>query len=140
VTDDALAEIRDWVQDVENRQSYGAESIKLDLAVALAEARKSQRFTQAQLAELTGVSQAYIAKLESGEANPTIGHVGALVAAMWLRTTFRFQPLLEEHIRTIDPVGQMPSAHEDRVLTALQLSSGTADSTTLEPPAGYAAA
>ncbi|MCE2462586.1 MAG: helix-turn-helix transcriptional regulator [Dehalococcoidia bacterium] len=94
MTDNALEEIEKWLQDDAHRQAYGSENIRLDLAIALAEARHSVRLTQKQLAEMSGVSQAYIAKLESGAANPTIGHIGALVAAMGLRLRFKFEPIL----------------------------------------------
>ena len=59
-----------WLEDIEYRQEFGSESAKLEIAVALAAARKTAGVTQARLAELAEVSQAYIAKLESGEANP----------------------------------------------------------------------
>lgn len=74
-----------WLEDVEYRREYGSEGAKLEVATALAEARKSAGMTQVELAELAGVSQAYIAKLESGDANPSIGNIGRLFACMWLK-------------------------------------------------------
>ena len=61
---------QEWLEDIEYRQEFGSESAKLEIAVALAAARKTAGVTQAGLAELAEVSQAYIAKLESGNANP----------------------------------------------------------------------
>ena len=49
---------------------------------------------------MCGVSQAYISKLESGEANPTIGKIGAIFAAMWMEPTVGFEPLLPESSKT----------------------------------------
>ena len=74
-----------WLEDVEYRREYGSEGAKLEVATALAAARKSAGMTQVELAELAGVSQAYIAKLESGDANPSIGNIGRLFACMWLK-------------------------------------------------------
>ena len=74
-----------WLEDIEYRREYGSEGAKLEIATALAEARKSAGMTQVELAELAGVSQAYIAKLESGDANPSIGNIGRLFACMWLK-------------------------------------------------------
>jgi transcriptional regulator with XRE-family HTH domain len=73
------------MQDAEFRLSYGEELAKVDFAQALVEARKARNLTQHQLAGLLGVRQPYIAKLERGEANPTIATVGRIFAAMWSR-------------------------------------------------------
>ncbi len=84
------------LDDEEYRRAFGGEMVKLDFAVALVEARKLHHLTQRQLAEKAGVSQAYIAKLESGEANPTIGHLGSILAAIWLRARFQIGPLASQ--------------------------------------------
>ncbi len=119
MTNNALEEIGKWLQDDEHRRVYGSENIRLDLALALAEARHSAGLTQKQLAEMSGVSQAYIAKLESGAANPTIGHIGALVAAMWLRPKFKFEPLLTSGSDNPLPSETTPRGYEDEVLDRL---------------------
>ena len=83
----------EWLQDIEYRQEFGAESAKLAVAATLADAREAAGITQAALAERAGVSQAYIAKLERGDANPTIGHVGRLLACMWLKPSIAATPM-----------------------------------------------
>ncbi len=82
------------LKDDEYRREYGAATAKYDLADALSEARIQKGLTQQELASLAGVSQAYIAKLESGEANPTIGHVGRILAAIGLRLKWSLGPLI----------------------------------------------
>jgi DNA-binding XRE family transcriptional regulator len=82
---DVLNEISEGLNDDEVRMEYGEELAKLDFALALIEARKAQNMTQQQLAELLGVSQAYIARLESGSANPTLGKAGRILASLWRR-------------------------------------------------------
>ena len=82
--------------DDEFRIGFGAENVKIPLALALLDARESRGLSQSQLAEICGVSQAYISKLESGEANPTIGKLGSIFAAMWMEPTIGFGPLLPE--------------------------------------------
>jgi DNA-binding XRE family transcriptional regulator len=62
----------EWLEDPEIRSEYGSATLKYDVAAALVAARKMKNLTQVALANIAGVSQAYIAKLESGEANPTI--------------------------------------------------------------------
>ena len=94
----------DWLSeqllDNEMRVGFGAEKIKTALALALLDARESRGLSQSQLAELCGVSQAYISKLESGEANPTIGKIGSIFAAMWMKPTIGFGPLMPERSGT----------------------------------------
>ena len=88
--DDSHAE---WLKDVEYRQEFGSEIAKLEVAAALADARETAGMTQLALAERANVSQAYIAKLERGDANPTIGHIGRLLACMGLRTSVSVAPI-----------------------------------------------
>ena len=94
----------DFLQNDERRRGFGAEGIKTAFALALLDARESVGMTQTELAEICGVSQAYISKLESGEANPTIGKIGAIFAAMWLEPTVRFKPLMPESPKS-EPAG-----------------------------------
>ena len=82
-----------WLDDIEYRREFGAESAKLEVAAALADARDVAGITQAGLAERAEVSQAYIAKLERGDANPTIGHIGRLFACIWLKPSIGFAPI-----------------------------------------------
>jgi transcriptional regulator with XRE-family HTH domain len=84
----------EWLEDFEIREEYGSATLKYDIAAALVTARKMRNLTQATLANIAGVSQAYIAKLESGEANPTIGRIGAILAAIWLKAEINLVPLM----------------------------------------------
>lgn len=92
----------EWLRDIEYRSAFGAETAKLEIAAAIADARSLARVSQARLAELAGVSQPYIAKLESGDANPTIGRAGELFASLWLRLTLSLVPL--EPLTSIESV------------------------------------
>lgn len=73
------------LQDVEFAREFGASAAKTDFALTLAKARRICQVTQADLANSLGTSQAYIAKLERGDANPTIGRIGGLLAVLGLR-------------------------------------------------------
>ncbi|MYB50448.1 MAG: helix-turn-helix transcriptional regulator [Dehalococcoidia bacterium] len=83
----------EWLEDIEYRQEFGSEAAKLEVAAALADAREAAGMTQSALAERAGVSQAYIAKLERGDANPTIGHIGRLLACMGLKPSVSVAPM-----------------------------------------------
>ena len=82
-----------WLGDIEYRQEFGSETAKLEVAAALADARETAGMTQSALAQRAKVSQAYIAKLERGDANPTIGHIGRLLACMGLKPSVGVVPM-----------------------------------------------
>ena len=72
------------LQDPEFAKIFGAAQAKSSFALTLAKARAKLGLTQKELANKIGVSQAYIAKLEGGEANPTIERIGSLLATLRL--------------------------------------------------------
>ena len=72
------------LQDQEFAREFGSELAKVDFAVTLNKARKNAGLTQAQLADLLGVKQSYIARLERGDTNPTLGKIGKILAAIGL--------------------------------------------------------
>ena len=75
------------LQDPEFAKMFGAAQAKSSFALTLAKARAESGLTQKELATKTGVSQAYIAKLEGGEANPTLERIGSLLAVLGLSLT-----------------------------------------------------
>ena len=56
---------------------------------------RSVGLSQQELADLLGVSKAYIVRLESGEANPSIAKAGRIFAALWLTPIDKPFPLLK---------------------------------------------
>lgn len=91
---DAAKGIADRLGDNNYRMTFGEEGAKIDFAVSLSLARQERNLTQQELADLLGVSQAYIARLESGKANPTLSKVGRIYAALWLKPIDQPFPLL----------------------------------------------
>jgi len=73
------------LKDIEFAKLYGAESAKTDFAITLLKARENANLTQKEFAAKLGISQPYIARLESGEANPTLGTIGSILATLGLR-------------------------------------------------------
>lgn len=57
---------------------------------ALAEARSDCGITQKKLAELSGVDQSDISKIERGAANPSVSTIGRLAEAMDLKVEISF--------------------------------------------------
>lgn len=74
-------------------RAFGAAQAKSQAALALAKARRNVGISQKMLAEKSGHSQPYIAKLERGDANPTLVTVGVLLALMGQRLTADVAPL-----------------------------------------------
>ncbi len=56
--------------------------VHYSLARQLIERRHEQQLTQKQLAELAGIDQAEISRIERGQANPTAATIGALTRAL----------------------------------------------------------
>ena len=75
-------DLRERLADAQFKEGFGAELAKADVAIALYSARQASGLTQQVLADMIGSRQSYIAKLESGEANPTVGTVGRILAMM----------------------------------------------------------
>ena len=81
------SELKQELQDPEFAKMFGAAQAKSSFAITLAEARRQLNLTQQQLAARLGVSQSYVAKLEGGEANPTLERIGSLLAILGLSLT-----------------------------------------------------
>jgi DNA-binding XRE family transcriptional regulator len=62
---------KEVLSDPQVRAAYDALEDEFQLASVLIQARHEKNMTQAQLAKKLGMKQAAIARLESGEANPT---------------------------------------------------------------------
>jgi len=75
---------------------YGAEDAKVELADTLWRLRIKLNLTQKGLADKLGVSGQYISKLEGGEANPTIGTIGRILAVLGYRLVTQIDSLLLE--------------------------------------------
>jgi transcriptional regulator with XRE-family HTH domain len=91
-TEDLIEELK----DPEFKKEYGAESAKLEFADVLRDARTQAKLTQQQLAQLLEHSQPYIARLEGGEANPTLEAIGRMLAALDRRIVIETKPIKPE--------------------------------------------
>jgi len=81
------------LESVDSAKEFGEALAKVDIAVTLAEARRERGVTQKDLAARLGTTQSYIAKLERGDANPSIGMIGRLLAVLGLRLSTHVIPL-----------------------------------------------
>ena len=101
-------DLRVKLRDPEFAKMFGAAQAKSNFALTLARARGRLGLTQKELADKAEVSQAYIAKLEGGEANPTLERIGSLLAVAGLSlttdTTTLFPTLLTPADWVSDPL------------------------------------
>lgn len=87
------ADLEERLKDGAFAKEYGENIAKAEIAVTVSQARRSKNMTQEDLAKTLDYSQSYIAKLESGDANPTIGKIGRILACLGLRVSASFSPL-----------------------------------------------
>ena len=85
--------LRQDLKDTGFVREYGAELAKLSISETLIKARKEAGLTQQKLARKTGHSQPYIAKLERGDANPTLAAIGSILAVLGVRLNTSHVPL-----------------------------------------------
>lgn len=74
------------------RAEYEALEPEFSIIQAIIDARKTQNITQKQLAERTGIAQADISRLETGNANPTLKMLQRLAAGMNMSVKVEFIP------------------------------------------------
>ena len=84
------------LRDPEFAKLYGAAEAKAEFALTLVRSRRRSEMTQQEMGAILGLSQPYIAKLEGGDANPTLGTAGSLLAVLGLRLVMDTQPLLSD--------------------------------------------
>jgi DNA-binding XRE family transcriptional regulator len=74
----------------EAEQIFNEESRRLDVAVALMQARESAGLTQERLAEKSGVSRITISRIEQGRISPSFRALDSLASAMGKKLTISF--------------------------------------------------
>jgi DNA-binding XRE family transcriptional regulator len=73
---------KEALKDPSFKKAYNALEPEFKLAGSLIQARIDNKLTQQQLAEKAGVSQTVVARLESGETNPTIGTINRVASIL----------------------------------------------------------
>ena len=87
--------LKEQMSDPAFKQEWDALEPEFSIVQALIDARKESGLTQKQLSERTGIAQADISKLESGNGNPSIKTLQRLAAGMGMRVKIEFQSIAD---------------------------------------------
>lgn len=79
-----------WMKDPAFRREIDNPDMGFKVLEALLALRKNMKLTQAQLAQKSGMSQAAIARLESGRARPSLSTLEKIAAATGKQLTIAF--------------------------------------------------
>lgn len=84
--------LKQQMEDPAFKEEWDALEPEFSIVQAMIDARKASGLTQKQLSERTGIAQADISKLESGNANPSIKTLQRLAAGMGMKVKVEFLP------------------------------------------------
>ena len=87
--------LKKQLSDPEFKKEWDALEPEFAIVQAMIDARKESGLTQKQLSERTGIAQADISKLESGNGNPSVKTLQRLAAGMGMRVKSEFQPIVK---------------------------------------------
>lgn len=80
------------MQNPEFKKEWDALEPEFNIIQAMIDARKNSHLTQKELAKRTGINQADISKLETGNANPTLALLQRLADGMDMQLKLEFIP------------------------------------------------
>lgn len=87
--------LNEQLKNKEFKAQYDALEPEFQIIRAVLEGRDKLNLTQKDLAELSGVTQADISRLENGNANPSIRTLKKLAFAMNMTLDIKFVPLVK---------------------------------------------
>lgn len=85
--------LNEQMKDPAFKEEWDALEPEFTIMQAMIDARKASGLTQKQLSERTGIAQADISKLESGNANPSLKTLQRLAAGMGMKVKVEFLPM-----------------------------------------------
>lgn len=85
--------LADEMKDPEFRAEWEALEPEFQIMRAIIEGREENDLTQKQLAEVTGIAQADISRLENGTGNPSLRTLKRLAAGMGMTLKLEFVPV-----------------------------------------------
>ena len=84
--------LNEQMKDPEFQAEWKAMEPERQIIRAIVEGREAKDLTQKQLAEVTGITQADISRLENGTANPSLRTLKRLAAGLGMDLKVEFRP------------------------------------------------
>lgn len=85
--------LKEQLKDPEFKKEYDALEPEFQLIRSLLDSRKEEKITQKELSAKTGISQADISRIESGESNPSLQTLKRLANGLGKRLRIEFVPM-----------------------------------------------
>lgn len=85
--------LNEQLKDREFKEEWDALEPEFQIVRAMIDARQKLSMTQKELAEITGISQADISRMESGNANPSLRTLQRLAAGLGMAVKVEFIPV-----------------------------------------------
>ena len=82
---------KEWLKDPKVKKEYDKLGPRYALIDKIIEARIRTKMTQAQLAKIAGTKQSAIARLESGNVNPSLNFMEKIASALGMRLNIEFR-------------------------------------------------
>ena len=80
------------LKNPEFKAEWDATEAEFSVIKSIITARQARNITQKQLAEITGISQADISRLENGNANPSLSTLQKIASGLGMRVKVEFVP------------------------------------------------
>jgi len=87
--------LNEQMKDPEFRAEWEAQEPERQIMHAILEGRQNCNLTQEQLAQVTGIDQANISRLENGTANPSLRTLKRLAEGMGMELKLEFVPRVQ---------------------------------------------
>ncbi|MCR5596606.1 MAG: helix-turn-helix transcriptional regulator [Lachnospiraceae bacterium] len=85
--------LNEKLEDPEFKKEWDELEPEYQLIKAMIHARDEQKISQRQLSDMTGITQADISKMESGEANPTLQTIKRVAKGLGMKLELVFTPM-----------------------------------------------
>ena len=85
--------LNEQLLDPEFKKEWDALEPEFQVMKAMIDARQQKHITQKELAEITGIAQADISRLENGNANPSLNTLKRLAEGLGMAIKVEFVPV-----------------------------------------------
>ncbi len=85
--------LKEQMENEEFKQEWDKTELEYQIIKAIITAREEKNITQKELAEMTGITQNDISKLENGNANPSLQTLKKLANGLGMAIKLEFVPI-----------------------------------------------